>query len=116
MSIRVLTPRQLVAVDDARLVHLDDGLFRERRLLPLAHERMREQRLQIRRRGAFCLDAVRLKAKRDRRVEAIGDRKCAAKIIAVAAESTPRFMPDRLDAFELRAQRSVPWPHGDLRG
>ena len=60
---------------------------------------MRKQRVQIRRGFAFELDAVGLKTKRDRRIEAIGKRKRSAQEIAITLMTPPRLVPDGLDAL-----------------
>ncbi len=82
--------RELVAIDDARLVGLDDGRFLQRRGFPFAQERMREQRAQIAGGRAVGRDAVGAEAKRDRRIEGVGERERAAQVRSAAAPNRRR--------------------------
>ena len=104
---------QLRAVDDARLVRLDDGRFGKRSGLPFAQQRFGEQIAQVRRRHAVRRDAVGAKAKRDRRVECIGERQRPAKVRPSYAEAPAPFVPDRGDPIDVRGQSRRPRPHVD---
>src|SRR4051812_36125954 len=105
MSMRAaLRRRDLVAVEVAWLVCVDDRRLGKCGLLPLAQERMPEQRVEICARDAFDLDVVRLKTEGDGRVEAVGDREATTEERPAAAETPPRFVPDAHDARDVRLE------------
>src|SRR5689334_7944860 len=104
---------ELVAIEIARLVGLDDRRLGKRRLLPFANVGMREQRFEVCPRGAGRLYRVGLEAKRDRRVEAVGDRIAAAEKRAVRAEAASRFVPYSRDALDVRSKTARPRAYVD---
>ena len=109
----IARPRELVAVEDARLVGLDDRGLGQRVALPLAHPGVREQRGEIRARGALRRDAVGLEPEGDRRVERVGERERAAEERPAGAEALPALVPDLGDARDVGGEVGRPRPHVD---
>src|SRR6476661_1674739 len=92
---------ELVAVELAWLVGVDDRRLRERAPLPLPHVGMAEQRFGVRAGHAARSDAIRAKAKCHRRIEAVGDRIAAAEEGAARAEPAARLLPDTHHALDV---------------
>src|SRR6185312_15960637 len=104
---------KLVAINEPRLVDVDDRRLGKCGAFPFLDVGMREQRFKITAGNTAELHVVGAEPKRDRRVEAVGDRIAAAQIGAAGPEATARLLEDRAHTLDVRREAGRPRPYID---